>query len=90
AKPAYRSYPSGHSTLGYSVGVTLARLVPAKAGVIMARAQDYAMSREYCGAHYPSDTQASEVIGTMAATLLLSDPRLADKIAAARAELARM
>jgi acid phosphatase (class A) len=30
------------------------------------------------------------VIGTMAATLLLSDPRLADKIAAARAELARM
>ncbi len=90
AKPAYRSYPSGHSTLGYSVGVMLARLVPAKAGVIMARAQDYAMSREYCGAHYPSDTQASEVIGTMAATLLLSDPRLADKIAAARAELARM
>jgi acid phosphatase (class A) len=54
AKPAYRSYPSGHSTLGYSVGVTLARLVPAKAGVIMARAQDYAMSREYCGAHYPA------------------------------------
>jgi hypothetical protein len=28
------------------------------------------------------------VIGTMAATLLLSDPRLADKIAAASAELA--
>lgn len=89
AKPAYRSYPSGHSTLGYSVGVTLARLVPAKAGKIMDRAQDYAMSREYCGAHYASDVQASQVIGTLAATLLLNDPRLADKVAAARAELSR-
>ncbi|WCT78324.1 phosphatase PAP2 family protein [Novosphingobium humi] len=89
AKPAYRSYPSGHSTLGYAVGVALARLVPAKADRILDRAQDYAMSREYCGAHYASDIQASEVIGTLAATLLLNDPRLADKVAAAKAELSR-
>lgn len=90
AKPAYKSYPSGHATLGYSVGVALARLLPAKAGPIMARAKDYALSREYCGAHYASDTQASEVLGTLAATMLLADPRLADKVAAARAELARI
>jgi len=90
AKPAYRSYPSGHSTLGYAVGVALARLLPAKADRIMDRAQDYAMSREYCGAHYASDIQASEVIGTLAATLLLNDPRLADKVAAARVELNRI
>lgn len=90
AKPSYKSYPSGHATLGYSVGVTLARLLPAKAEPIMARAQDYALSREYCGAHYASDTQASEVLGTLAATLLLTDPRLADKVAAAKAELAKI
>lgn len=90
AKPAYRSYPSGHSTLGYAVGVALARLLPDRAGKIMGRAQDYAMSREYCGAHYASDIQASEVIGTLAATLLLNDPRLADKVAAARAELSKI
>jgi acid phosphatase (class A) len=90
AEPAYKSYPSGHATLGYSVGVALARLVPAKAAPIMARAKDYALSREYCGAHYASDTQASEVLGTLAATMLLDDPRLADKVAAARAELARI
>jgi len=90
AKPAYRSYPSGHATLGYAVGVALARLWPAKADKIMARAQDYALSRQYCGAHYASDTQASEVVGTLTATLLLNDPRLADKVAAARAELARI
>ena len=90
AKPVYRSYPSGHSTLGYSVGVALARLLPAKAATIMDRAQDYAMSREYCGAHYASDTQASEVIGTLAATLLLNDPRLAATVTAAKAELAKI
>lgn len=90
AKPAYRSYPSGHSTLGYAVGVALARLLPAKADKILGRAQDYAMSREYCGAHYASDIQASEVVGTLAATLLLNDPRLADKVAAAKAELSKI
>lgn len=90
AKPSYRSYPSGHATLGYAVGVALARLLPAKADAVMRRAQDYALSRQYCGAHYASDTQASEVVGTLAATLLINDPRLAAKVAAARAELARV
>jgi acid phosphatase (class A) len=89
AKPEYRSYPSGHSTLGYSVGWVLAHLMPAKADAILARAADYAMSREYCGAHYASDTEASHVIGTMVGIDLLADPRLAGKIAAARAELSR-
>jgi acid phosphatase (class A) len=89
AKPEYKSYPSGHATLGYSVGWVLAHLMPAKAGVILARAQDYAISREYCGAHYPGDTEASHVIGTMVGIDLLADPRLTDKISAARAELTK-
>jgi acid phosphatase (class A) len=86
AKPV-KSYPSGHATLGYSVGWVLAHLMPAKASVIMNRAADYATSREVCGAHFPSDTEASHVIGTLVGTSLLADPRLAGRIAAARAEL---
>ena len=89
ARPEYKSYPSGHATLGYSVGWVLAHLMPAKADAILARAHDYAVSRLYCGAHYPSDTEASHVIGTMVGSDLLADPRLAAKIAAARAELAQ-
>ncbi|WP_343609251.1 phosphatase PAP2 family protein [Novosphingobium sp.] len=89
AKPEYKSYPSGHSTLGYSVGWVLAQLMPEKSQVILARAHDYAVSRLYCGAHYASDTEASHVIGTMVGIDLLADPRLADKIAAARAELSK-
>jgi hypothetical protein len=39
AKPEYKSYPSGHTTLGYSVGWVLAHLMPQKADIIMARAR---------------------------------------------------
>ena len=42
-KKPTRSYPSGHSGLGYSVGWTLAQLMPDKAPAILARAQDYAL-----------------------------------------------
>lgn len=84
-----RSYPSGHATLSYSVGPVLARLMPAKAGAIMARAQDYALSRQICGVHFPSDTEASHALGSMVSTRLLLDPSMQPKLDAARAELAR-
>ena len=89
AKPEYRGYPSGHATLGYSTGWVLAHLMPAKADMILARAQDYALSRQYCGAHYASDTEASHVIGTLVGIDLMADPRLAAMVAAARTELAK-
>jgi acid phosphatase (class A) len=82
-----RSYPSGHSTLSYSVGFVLARLVPEKADVILSRAADYAMSRQICGVHYPSDTEASHVLATIIGTKLLANPSFVAKMAAARSEL---
>ncbi|MBV1691593.1 phosphatase PAP2 family protein [Novosphingobium sp. G106] len=83
-----RGYPSGHATLSYSVGYVLAQLLPGQASAILAKADDYARSREYCASHFASDTAASHVVGTLAAVRLLADPRLADRVAAARAELA--
>ena len=87
-KPS-RGYPSGHAGLAYSVGWTLAQLVPDRAPAIFARAADYAVSREICGAHFASDTEASHVIGTLSASTLLGDPRLTGLVEAARAELAK-
>lgn len=83
-----KSYPSGHSGLGYSVGWILAQLLPEKGPAILARAQDYAQSRLICGAHFPSDVEASHVLGTLVAVHLYADPRLSSRIAAARGELA--
>jgi len=83
------SYPSGHAGYGWSVGWTLARLMPDRAPAILARAQDFSFSRELCGSHFASDLEASHAAATAAVENLLRDPRLAPQVAAARAELAR-
>jgi acid phosphatase (class A) len=82
-----RSYPSGHATLGYSVGVVMAALIPEKAQAILSRAADYAYSREICGDHYHSDVVASRVLGTAVGVMLLENLALKPQIDAARAEL---
>ena len=84
---AIRSYPSGHATLGYSVGWALAKLAPDLAPKILDRARDYAQSRVICGVHFASDSEASHVLATVVTERLMADPRMAAKIAAARAEL---
>ena len=63
-----RSYPSGHSTLGYTDAIVLAHLMPAKAEVILARAKAYAENRVVCGVHFSSDTVASQALATGIAT----------------------
>jgi acid phosphatase (class A) len=81
------SYPSGHATLSYSVGLVLANLIPEKSQAILTRARDYAYSREVCGAHYASDTEASHVLGTIVGLQFLASSKAQPMIEAARAEL---
>ncbi len=81
------SYPSGHSTLGYSLGMTLAVLIPEKAQALMTRAQDYAYSRVVCGSHYVTDTRASQALSAAFVTALLKTPAFQAKLATAHAEL---
>jgi acid phosphatase (class A) len=83
-----RSYPSGHGTLAYSQGIVLARLMPSKGQLIMARAEDFAESRMICGVHSRSDIRASAVLGTTIGTLLLHNTEFKPLLEAARAELA--
>jgi acid phosphatase (class A) len=86
---ALAAYPSGHAGFGYSVGWALALLLPSRAPQALARADDYALSREICGVHFHADTEASRVLGTVVAERLFADPRLAPQIAAARRELSQ-
>jgi acid phosphatase (class A) len=81
------SYPSGHATLGYSEGFVLAALMPEHAPSILARARDYAYSRVVCGAHYPSDTEASHVLGTEVALLMMQNPQFHALFEASKSEL---
>ena len=82
-----RSYPSGHATLGYSLGVVLAALVPEKAQAILIRAADYAHSREVCGDHYHSDIEASHALGTALGAMLLENASLRPLLNASKNEL---
>lgn len=89
-KPAdrpLRSYPSGHATMGYSLAIVLSALMPEKSQAILARAADYAYSREVCGDHYHSDVEASHALGNALGIMLLNNSTLKPQIEAAKAEL---
>jgi hypothetical protein len=81
------SYPSGHTTMAYSMGAVLARLVPAKAPAIMARAAVYAQSRIVCEEHFRSDVSAGQALGLIVAERLMAKPRFQRLFEAAGREL---
>jgi acid phosphatase (class A) len=56
------SYPSGHSTRGWTVAMILARVAPDRGEALMARAQEYEESRLVCGVHFPSDVEAGHEV----------------------------
>src|SRR5207248_775268 len=60
---AANSYPSGHASLAFSMGVVLASLIPEKSQAILARAREYAEHRLVCGVHYRSDIVAGQQFG---------------------------
>jgi acid phosphatase (class A) len=82
-----RSYPSAHATLAYSVGGVLAELIPERAQAVLARAADFAYSREVCGDHYHSDIEASHALGAALAQMFLTSSVLKPQLEAARSEL---
>jgi acid phosphatase (class A) len=87
---AANSYPSGHSTLAFSMGVVLAHLMPAKAQAILARAHEYAENRLVCAVHYRSDIVAGQQFGTVIALRLMGLPAFRKQMRAARRELAAL
>ena len=83
-----RSYPSGHTTMGYAMGVVLANLVPEKAKEIMERSRLYGENRINCGAHFPSDVSGGQVLGTLVAKELLKNNEFQLLMRASKEELA--
>ena len=82
------SYPSGHATMAYAMAGVLARLIPARAPAILARAAEFAQTRLTCDQHFRSDVTAGEALGLLVAERLRAQPAFASAFAAARKELA--
>jgi acid phosphatase (class A) len=85
--PAANSYPSGHSSLAFTMGVILASLMPEKSQAILARASEFAEHRLVCGVHFRSDIVAGQQFGTALALMLMQDPRIQSQMTGAREEL---
>ena len=83
----YASYPSGHATMGFSMGIVLAYLIPEKSAAIMDRANLYAENRLICGAHHRSDVIAGQVLGSLVAVQLMQNDEFQKMLQAAKHEL---
>ena len=85
--PAQNSYPSGHATVAYIMGVVMASMVPDKAQAILSRSKEFAENRLVCGVHYRSDLVAGETLGTLVGSELLQNAAFKPEYDAAVAEL---
>jgi acid phosphatase (class A) len=85
--PAANSYPSGHTSLAFSMAVVLAAVMPDKAQVILARASEFGEHRLVCGVHFRSDIVAGQQFGTALALRLMDNATFKTEMEAARAEL---
>ena len=85
---AHASYPSGHATRSYSMGIVLASLVPEKSQAILKRSAEFAENRLVCGMHFRSDIVAGQELGTIIALDLMQNAAFQVDYDAAKAELA--
>jgi acid phosphatase (class A) len=81
------SYPSGHTTAGYLLALTLIEMIPEKRDAILARADNYANNRLVCGVHYRSDLQASKLLAYSIHAVMGTNPQYQTELAAAKVEL---
>jgi hypothetical protein len=69
------SFPSGHSTYGYTGALLLALLTPERYPQMIARAAEYGDDRIIVGAHYAMDVIAGRTLATYdVAHLIANDP----------------
>jgi PAP2 superfamily protein len=67
------SYPSGHTTYGYTESLVLALLVPDRYPEMMARAAEYGNDRVIIGAHYAMDVLGGRTLATYDLAHLLAN-----------------
>jgi acid phosphatase (class A) len=81
-------YPSGHTTLGWAVGLILAELDPQHATAILERARAFGESRVVCGVHNASAVEAGRAAGAAIVAALHSNDAFRADFESARGELA--
>lgn len=84
------SYPSGHTSLFWTVSLAFAEMLPELQDTIMYRAYQYSESRVIVGAHYQSDVEAGRLAASAAFARMHTSPYYSADLKAARAEFDRL
>ncbi len=84
------SYPSGHTTMMWSMGLVMAELAPDRASDILSRARAYGESRVVCGVHTVSDVEEGRTNASAVVAVLHADPQFRADLETARRELAAL
>ena len=82
------SYPSGHTSIGWSWALVLAELAPERADEILARGLAFGESRNVCNVHWHSDVVQGRIVATATVARLHADADFQSDMSAAKAELA--
>ena len=84
------SYPSGHTSIGWTWALVLAELAPERVDAVLARGRAYGQSRLVCNVHWASDVAAGREMGTAVVARLHADATFRADMDAARKELAQV
>ena len=84
------SYPSGHSAIGFGLGLLLAELAPDRATSLVARGIAFGKSRVICNVHWLSDVEAGRVAASAVVARLHAVPEFRTDLEAARSEIAAL
>ena len=82
------SYPSGHSTIGWTWALILTEASPDRANTILSRGYTFGENRVVCGVHWQSDVSAGRVVASGVVARLHADPAFRKELEAAATEIA--
>lgn len=80
------SYPSGHTTMAWSLALVLAEINPANQNEILKRGFEYGQSRVIIGVHYQTDVDAARLLASALINRLQTNDDFAGQLKKARQE----
>lgn len=81
------SFPSGHTSYGWTLALVLAQISPDHAAAIIKRGYEFGQSRVICGAHWQSDVTAGRIVGAVEYAFLQTLPKFQTDLKQATAEV---
>ncbi|MCQ2347892.1 MAG: arginine deiminase family protein [Paludibacteraceae bacterium] len=84
------SYPSGHTTLGWTTALVLCEINPAAQDTILKEGYEYGQSRVIAGFHWQSDVDAARVVSSASFARLHTSPAYLNQLQQAQQEYNRL